>query len=278
MLLEIGVMSIVFTDLILKIFALAGVSLLSYRYKFLDLSGILTALLVGGSILFMGGWNFFILLLIFLVVGSLLTKISHSKDNELIYFFNNGSVRGWRNVLANGFWPMYAAILYSLFPPTYRIYAALFFIGSLTSMVSDTVSTEVGLYFGGEPFLITNPRARVPRGYSGGITLEGLLGGFLSALVFSLISTNLFNIENFKLFLIFALSGFLGSVFDSILGATIQAKYKCVKCGSIVESRFHCGYETKLLKGFESLDNHTVNFISSLFGGVCVIVFGILFL
>jgi uncharacterized membrane protein len=144
-------------------------------------------------------------------------------------------------------------------------------------MLSDTVSTEIGLYFGGEPRLIINPRKKVPKGYSGGVTIVGILGGLISSLIFSLLSIYVFNLVNPLFYCIFALSGFLGSVVDSIFGATIQAKYKCTKCGSIIESSFHCGHMTTLVKGFESIDNHMVNFLSSLFGGVfSVILFSLL--
>jgi len=255
-------------DMLLKLIILLGISLLSYRKKYLDFKGVLAAFFIGGLILFLGGWGFFFLLFIFLLVGSVLSKTAKSESFDFAAYFNGSSIRGWRNVLANGFWPTYAAIMYFLTPPYYRDYAIVFFVGALTSMMSDTVSTEIGLHFGGEPRLIINPKERVPKGYSGGITVEGILGGLVSSLIFSLLSIYIFNLVASYFYSIFVISGFLGSVVDSILGATIQAKYKCIKCGSIIESSLHCGYPAILIKGFESIDNHMVNFLSSLFGGV----------
>jgi len=259
-------------SLSIKIFVLVVVSLLSYKKKYLDVNGIMSAVIVGGIIIFLGGWIFFILLLIFLLVGSILSKTGREETFDFSAYFNGGSIRGWKNVIANGFWPMYSAIMYYLLPASSKNYAVFLFLGSLSSMMSDTVSTEIGLYFGGEPVLITNPKRKVPKGYSGGVTLIGLLGGAIASIIFSFIAVIFLDLYNPLSYLILVLSGFLGSIFDSFLGALIQAKYRCEKCGAIVETKLHCGYNTVLIKGYESIDNHMVNFLSSLFGGVLAVI------
>lgn len=64
-------------------------------------------------------------------------------------------------------------------------------------------------------------------------------------------------------FIIIILSGFLGSLIDSILGASIQVKYKCEKCKKITERKEHCGKETNYYKGIKWIDNNLVNLLSN---------------
>ncbi len=260
-------------DLPARFFILLLISIFTYRKKYLDGKGVFTAFIVGALIIYSGGWAFFILLFIFMIVGSILTKIAGKKFIDWTSYFNSNGLRSWKSVLANGFWPMYSAIIYSIYPDTYRMYAIFFFLGSLTSMMSDTVSTEVGMYLGGTPVLITNPKVHVPKGYSGGVTLIGLLGGFISAILFSYLSAVLLGIFSIYDVYILISAGFIGSIIDSVLGATVQAKYRCKLCGSVIETRYHCGEEAELVKGFEPLDNHVINFISSLAGGVLAVTF-----
>ena len=260
-------------DLSAKFLVLLLISLFTYRKRYLDGKGVFIAFLIGALIIYSGGWTFFILLFIFMLVGSILTKIAAKKSVDWTSYFNNNGLRSWRNVLANGFWPMYSSIIYSIYPNAYKIYAIFFFLGSLTSMMSDTVSTELGMYLGGEPVLITNPKVHVPKGFSGGITLVGILSGLISAILFSYLSAILLDISSIYDVYMLTLAGFIGSIIDSLLGATIQAKYRCKFCGSIIETRYHCGEEAELIKGFEPIDNHVVNFISSLVGGVLAVIF-----
>ena len=67
-----------------------------------------------------------------------------------------------------------------------------------------------------------------------------------------------------------ALSGGLaGSLADSLLGATLQASYRCPACGKITESRVHwCGTPTQLVKGLPWVNNDLVNLLATLVGAL----------
>ena len=90
--------------------------------------------------------------------------------------------------------------------------------------------------------------------------------GVSSALIGSLLIGTIYYIGMDKSvisFIIIILSGFLGSLIDSILGASIQVKYKCEKCKKITERKEHCGKETNYYKGIKWIDNNLVNLLSN---------------
>jgi uncharacterized membrane protein len=71
--------------------------------------------------------------------------------------------------------------------------------------------------------------------------------------------------------------GVLGSMFDSLLGATIQAIYSCPTCEKETEKELHtCGTPTQLLRGWRWLNNDWVNFISSVVGALAAALIALL--
>lgn len=64
-------------------------------------------------------------------------------------------------------------------------------------------------------------------------------------------------------------SGLLGSLFDSLLGATVQGIFYCARCETETERELHgCGLQTSHLRGWRWLNNDVVNFLSSLGGAL----------
>jgi uncharacterized membrane protein len=63
--------------------------------------------------------------------------------------------------------------------------------------------------------------------------------------------------------------GMAGSLFDSLLGATVQGIYYCDRCGRETESARHrCGQATLPVRGWSWLNNDLVNFSASMVGGL----------
>lgn len=71
--------------------------------------------------------------------------------------------------------------------------------------------------------------------------------------------------------------GFIGSLVDSVLGATIQESRVDEKTGVVV-SEFAEGAKGKLVSGIAVLNNNQVNFVSSCITSTCMVVVASLYL
>jgi uncharacterized membrane protein len=121
-------------------------------------------------------------------------------------------------------------------------------------------------------------------GTSGAISLPGTLASVAGALVIGLALVGLLALESFvvearyivplpALIGVALVGGLVGSLFDSLLGATVQAIYHCPTCRKETEKTLHsCGTSTQLVRGWRWLSNDMVNLISSLVGAAIAAV------
>ena len=149
-------------------------------------------------------------------------------------------------------------------------------LGAVACCNGDTWASELGsVLTNSQPVLITSLRP-VPRGTNGGVTLAGLVSSALGGLVVGLahyagiILTSVrgdLSRAPSQLWVIFlgALGGLLGSVVDSLLGASLQFSGRDRRTGKIVEVAAE-GVEP--ISGRMVLDNHSVNLLSSIITAV----------
>jgi uncharacterized membrane protein len=111
----------------------------------------------------------------------------------------------------------------------------------------------------------------VEKGTSGGISRLGTLSALAGAALIGVVAA-LFSLATGALgiILIASLSGLIGSLFDSLLGATVQAIYYCPACQKETERQpLHtCGTQTVRVRGWLWLNNDLVNFACSLAGAL----------
>jgi uncharacterized membrane protein len=114
--------------------------------------------------------------------------------------------------------------------------------------------------------MITDPRRRVEKGTSGGISLFGTFASLAGAALIAFLAA-LFT-DNWSLLPLITLAGLAGSLFDSLLGGTVQAMYYCPTDQKETEKHpLHtCGTETVHIRGWRWLDNDWVNFACGAFG------------
>ena len=253
----------------------AAVAWVAYYRRSLSGSGVVGAILVGTLVWGFGGWVWGILLAAFFVSSSLLSHYRQDQKRESALHFAKGGQRDLGQVLANGGWGAALAVLHTVYPGHTWLFHA--FVGSIAAVTADTWATELGLLSRNRPRLITIGR-QVPPGTSGAVSLLGTVASVVGASLIGFFAhwlsvlagllTDGFAAEYWVwLPLVAAGSGLLGSFFDSLLGATVQATYYCEKCEKMTEDSLHrCGEPAKWIRGLRFLDNDMVNFLSSAIG------------
>jgi uncharacterized protein (TIGR00297 family) len=244
------------------------IAVLAWRAGALSNSGAWAAALTGGLIFGMGGLPWAALLLAFFISSSVLSRLFGKRKASLAEKFSKGHQRDWGQVLANGGLGALLAVVYWLFPSMGWVWAA--FAGAMAAVNADTWATELGVLSKQAPRLVTTGKP-VERGTSGGITLLGTLAALGGAAFVALIAA-LFSLgdEAWALLLAATLGGLAGSFFDSLLGATVQAIYRCPQCGKETERhpRHTCGVETVQVRGWSWMNNDLVNLSCSLAGAL----------
>ena len=258
---------------------LAGFSLalliafLAYRAHSLSRSGAFAAVLVGTVIFGVGGWQWAVLLLTFFISSSGLTRAFKQRKRGLSEKFSKGGQRDAGQVLGNGGLATLFAGLHYFFPTAPWVWLA--FAASLAAVNADTWATELGVLNPHPPRMITDLRKVVEKGTSGGIswigTLASLAGSGLIGVLAALLAPQPLSP---LIGLWVTLAGLLGSLFDSFLGATVQAIYHCPTCEKETERHpLHtCGTPTQLKRGLPWLDNDLVNLGCSVFAVWFVLV------
>ena len=246
------------------------VAYLAYRAHSLDKSGAFAATFVGTIVFGVGGWQWAILLLTFFITSSGLSRAFKKRKQGLSEKFSKGHERDAGQVFGNGGLATFFAALHAVYPES--IIPWIGFAASLAAVNADTWATELGVLNPTPPRMITHLRKLVEKGTSGGISLWGTLASLLGASVVALPAAWFAN--NWILLPLITFAGLTGSLFDSFLGATVQAMYYCPTDKKETEKHpLHtCGTETVHIRGWKWLNNDWVNFACGAFGAVAALL------
>jgi uncharacterized protein (TIGR00297 family) len=265
-------------------FALSlAVGLIGYWRGALKASGVVGALVTGTLIFGLGGWEWGTLLIAFFISSSALSFYRARDKEALAEKFAKGHRRDLGQALANGGLAALLAVLSQLLPPLGGGWEGEWFFacaGAFAAVNADTWATELGVLNLRPPRLITTGK-QVEVGASGGVTWLGTaasLGGatFIGLLagLGALILGQGWAVAGALLLAAMA-GGVAGSLFDSLLGATVQAIYWCEACQKETERTVHrCGTHTRRLRGWPWLSNDLVNFVASAVGALIATAIG----
>jgi uncharacterized protein (TIGR00297 family) len=231
----------------------------AYAFRLFTAGGAVAALAVGAAVLLAGGWGLALTLVGAFASTAVLTRYRRSEKIQP----EHRRGRTASQVLANGVVPATVAIAGALFDLSWAVPAA---VGAIAATTADTWATEVGLLSRQPPRLITTG-AIVPRGRSGGITLLGTLSGAGGAVFAAVLGRFATPTAGASSVLAAAAGGIAGLLIDSVLGATVQVRYRCPACGEEGEvETCPCGAVRQQVGGWRWVTNDTVNVLGTLTG------------
>ena len=249
------------------------IAYLAYRAGSLNRSGAYAAFVVGTVIFGLGGLEWAILLLTFFITSSALSRAFKNRKREASEKYAKGGRRDAGQVFGNGGIATLFAALHFFFPEA--AWPWLGFAASLAAVNADTWGTELGVLNPSPPRLITDLRKIVEKGTSGGVSTVGTLASLAGAGLIGLGAALLGPVGvNWTFFALVTTAGLLGALFDSLLGATVQAIYYCPTCQKETERypTHSCGTGTSQIRGWAWLDNDWVNFACGAFGVAAITV------
>lgn len=238
-------------------------AIFGYIKKAMTTSALILAFLFALIITYFGGISSF-LILVTVFLGTVITSKIRKKERLKI---NSNTIekegkKDIYQIIANVGTGAVTLILYDIYKEPFLlvVYASI-----MAESLADTLASDIGVLSKKAPINIVTLKRSEP-GLSGNISALGLISSFIGSLIIAIV----YSIFNFKIsnLIIITLSGFLGAIFDSILGATIQVKYKCQKCAKITEKKTHCKKETTYYKGLKIINNDIVNLTSNIFAGI----------
>lgn len=224
------------------------VALLVWRKKWLSVDGLFMSILLA-TVVLLAGVNM-IPLLIFFLLGSLSSKINHKANTDA----KHGKPRDMWQVLANGGWVGFLAIAKGLLLKmglltVVQIDFAVILI--MSAALGDTLSSEIGMRWGKNPFSITTGKA-VPAGISGGVSIAGLAGALFGGVLMAIYAVSFYSYNHmYLLFVVCAALG--GSLIDSLLGDRVQEKFE--RKGKLSD----VGSPEEKISGVRGMNNDAVN-------------------
>lgn len=251
-------------QLLMGILLAALIAYAAFRLQALNVSGAWAAFFLGTVVFGLGGFAWALVLMVFFISSSSLSLMFRGRKETVEEKYAKGSRRDARQVLANGGLAGVAVISHLLFSESmvpWIVYCAAFAAAN-----ADTWATELGVLNKTLPRLIHTGQV-VPAGTSGGVSFAGILAAAAGSFTIALTGfctwplTGTVDDLRFLLSIIVLFAGFIGSLVDSWIGATIQAIYWCPQCSKETEKTpLHtCGTTTEIKRGKAWISNEWVN-------------------
>ncbi|OKH32132.1 TIGR00297 family protein [[Phormidium ambiguum] IAM M-71] len=196
--------------------------------KLLTPAGIFHAWLLGILIWGTLGWQGYVIVGFYFLVGSAVTRIGIAqKEAEGIAEKRSGA-RGPENVWGSAATGALcalgvAAISANLLPSSLQPLLLLGYVASFSTKLADTCASEVGKAYGKRTFLITTLQP-VARGTEGAVSLEGTLAGVIGSITIALLAWGI-NLISLVDIAWCAIAAFIATNLESVIGATLQSKF-----------------------------------------------------
>ncbi|MCJ7615786.1 MAG: DUF92 domain-containing protein, partial [Desulfobacterales bacterium] len=170
-----------------------------------------------------------LILISFFLLGGAFTRYRYDYKLTRGVAQSKGGLRSYENVFSNSITALILAVGYGVYDGSNVLLFA--YLGAVATATGDTLASEIGETYKGKPVMITTFEPVRP-GTDGGISMLGELvciGGSLITVILALalgvidIAPSGMSTYIFWIFIV-VLGGFVGTNFDSLLGATMQQK------------------------------------------------------
>ena len=216
-----------------------------HRIPFLTRTGWAHAGILGTILIGCLGWQGWLSVALYLLFGSLVTKIGLKQKQLKGIAEERGGRRGAKNVWGSAASGTIIAILIGAGIGSKEVLLAGF-AASFAAKLADTFGSELGKTWGSKTILITNLKPVAP-GTDGGISLEGTIASVVGSVLMTLAMVTLSLINSSQIILIVISAGIIATLLESVIGALFQNR-------------------------FNFLSNELINFIQTTFASISAIV------
>lgn len=191
----------------------------AFLFSWISLDATKAVIILGTMVLGFGGWSLAASVIFFFGFSSLLTRLNEYEQPH----FENKPDRKRRDgyqVWANGFWVGIFCIVWFTLGSVSALVAAFAAVATATA---DTWATEIGTLKPGKTWNITTLK-RVSPGVDGGISIKGTFAALAGSMIIALFIFFTGILSPLRFFWIIFLTGFIGTLIDSVVGALFLEK------------------------------------------------------
>jgi uncharacterized protein (TIGR00297 family) len=258
-------------DFVIGLLLSTVVSILAIKKSKLTFNGGVVAVIVGTLTYGFGGWQTGIALLLFFASATVTSRFKKRIDSD-----SAGKARKVSQVLANGLPAVMFALVYFFTANQGFLLAS---ISAIACAAADTWSSDIGVISKRKPISILTLKP-IETGQSGGVSLLGCFCSVLASVLIAGVCVPLLHFSTaeinapFLSFVVIVLCGTTGSLVDSILGASVQAKYRYGN--EVIEDIENHMEDAELISGVRFVNNDIVNLSSAFIaGGISLAVFAL---
>ncbi len=180
-------------------------------------AGVLGTLLLG-SLDWPGWWA----VVLYLALGSLVTRLGFRRKQEQGLAEGRGGRRGPENVWGSAATGAALALL-TVLPAAPVSLLLIGFAASFAAKLADTCGSEIGKRWGRHTLLITSLRP-VPAGTEGAISAEGTAASLAGSALMALVMLQLGLLQGVAAWTLVTAVGLLATLIESLIGATVQGR------------------------------------------------------
>ena len=161
-----------------------GLILLLHRLPVLTARGWVHGGALGTMLWGTMGWPGWLTVVLYLALGSAVTRLGLKHKQALQLAEARGGRRGPRNLWGSAATGLSLAVLMAMAPAGARSLLILGFVASFAAKLGDTCGSEIGKRWGGRTLLITTLQP-VPAGTEGAVSITGTVAGVVAIVLYA---------------------------------------------------------------------------------------------